>query len=483
MNGREFVAAAEEYRRSNGWETERNQLREGVYAIAGSREGSKGVEHSFLFVVPDENAEVTEELVSNAADLAADRDADAAITTRGRYTEAALEAAKAAGIERVPPDSIGGTASGFGDDITMPDPAGTAEGGDGDEGHRFSASDDGEAGSGVPTSGSAEATDEGDRAPTQSDVGGEGSRFDGDDSTLEVEQASRLGDSTKHYNTDNIAFFQSVNISVTLLGKLLLYGLPTLLAGVVFAEFNRPVVAVVVFLALFLPQWYLMRFRDRAIIGTLSSNDRIASNELDTLETLFKRSAANLITIAGTKKRLFWHLDYRHHLVPENIVSVQRASRVRGKLYFLGIFIVLFAVRMAGRVLPLVGGYVDPQSAAIQVGVLTLLAYAVEMGYITLPLRLGDGVIGKTVQYGALAVVVTVLPTLLQAPRQLRYLVAEPQLLLQLVLPALLLGFVLGVFLRGTRNAVLVQLQSGVDKVFVMGDDDAERVVSEFKQR
>ena len=443
----EFVKTAERYWQSEGWRTEQNRISDAVYVIAGIQGGD---EYGMLFVVPDPETEVSEEIVSKADKIAESKESVAAITARGEYTNPARHSAERAGIEIVPVEVLEAESPSFDDEITMPDS------GDLDE-------DD-----------------------------STNSRFNGDKETLEIRQANRLWNRTKrtkHYNTNNIAFLQSINISTTLLGKLSLYGLPTVAAGTVLSQFRRPLIAIAIFMSLFLPQWYFMYSRDRAVIGTFSSNDRIESDEIDTLESLFKQSASNIITIVGSKKRFPWDIDYKYHLVPENVVSVQRGSRVRGILYYLLVFVILFALLSAREVIyiPIVSYFPDPQSTVlIQAVVLTLVAYLFEKGHI--PFRLGNGMGMKTVQYSILAFVVTFLTSLATTYGGLYRFPAYfefsfPHYILSFVVLSLVTGLVLSVLLRGKRNAIVVQLQGGDDKLFLMADDDADRVLSEFKQR
>lgn len=127
---------------------------------------------------------------------------------------------------------------------------------------------------------------------------------------------------TRHFNVDNIAYLQVMEVEPTGLSVAIYMGIPVVLAIVTFLETNSLAISGIVGIVLFAVLSAVLLVLDTTEIGTLNETYELASENVTDLEHYFRQASRELITVEGTREDPYNIYEYRYHLVPDNIVSI-----------------------------------------------------------------------------------------------------------------------------------------------------------------
>ena len=159
-----------------------------------------------------------------------------------------------------------------------------------------------------------------------------------DDRALAIDVESRgRGSRTHHINVDNVEYFQAIDIDLKPIVWLLL-GLPALVMLTEFGSNGIIPAAAIVGGGL----WWLRR-DDGAIVSTVTDTLELVTRDLSSLEEEFKERSIDLITLKGDASGFLRSVQYRYHLVPDNIVSVDHGREKLSYLYLFAVSAVLSA--------------------------------------------------------------------------------------------------------------------------------------------
>jgi hypothetical protein len=300
---------------------------------------------------------------------------------------------------------------------------------------------------------------------------------------------------TKHFNVDNVAFFKAVDVNVTTIGKALVAAVGLTVFYLLNAD--KPLWGIIGGAVAAYLVWRWLYLLDGASIGALTDNTNLATKDLDAIESTFTEQSKELISIAGERPGVLRHFTYRHHFVPDNVVSIEH---VRNDV---GLFELFLAVNY------FTGALVLPQAVTIATGntsadpgaaILYLIAFPVTaiLGVATvwvannhrknrLNARNSTGW-ARAKRFAAIAALALAANTVVVALISGSFSDGSVPILTSDVLPAVAQSFALGtgvliVFLAEQTDEIALSLQSGEDKTFVVTSSDAQTVVRQFSSR
>lgn len=317
--------------------------------------------------------------------------------------------------------------------------------------------------------------------------------------TIDIEIRTGLFRSTTgHFNVDNVAYFQAVDCDLTEFGWALVGGSSLLAVLVIALVWSLPILGVVVGGLVFGGLWWYLHTDDGANIGTLTGTVRLQTKDLTALEGAFENRSHELITLTGRISGLATVREYRHHLVPDNIVSLQHRRASLGVWRYASAVGVVF---LLGKVLNglvyslLVGSRFIPNIHQFEWELYRILVAGIVVGACAFALRILDakGTNGQPlhVKVGACAgvvLVVLVFDLLFGVfPSMGTILFGAPQLwpsLPAILIKSVTLAVAIVALLPSPDRSVLhVQLQGGETQSLVMDDKAVEAVVDQFRER
>lgn len=301
---------------------------------------------------------------------------------------------------------------------------------------------------------------------------------------------------TKHFNVDNVAFFKAVDVDVTTIGKALVATVG-LTVFYLLVQADKPLWGITGGAVAAYLVWRWLYLLDGASIGALTDTTNLATRDLDAIESTFTDQSKELISISGECPGILRHFTYRHHFVPDNVVSIQHVRNDVGLFelflavnYFAGALLFPPAVTIATGNTPVESGAAILYAAAFPVtAIIGVLAVYVANNHRKNRLNRADaGVVARTKRYAAIAGLAVVANTLV-VEIALGAISETPGSILQAgMLPALGQSFALAtgvliVFLAEQTDEIALTLQSGEDKTFVVTTSDAQTVVRQFSSR
>lgn len=189
--------------------------------------------------------------------------------------------------------------------------------------------------------------------------------------TLSIQVEDEQGNVTnRHYNVDNIVYFQKAEWDLTDLGGAVLIGVP-LLVGVLigFIHWIAGVIAAVIALIVL----FAVFFQEDGIeIGTLTGTQNLETDIASEFETEFQRASQELLSVEGVIEDTYSQTEYTYHFNPDNIVSIENDTGTDIPLPLL-----LYVLAVLGGLLGVVAG-------SILVGIVLFAALAA-VGYYVEP--------------------------------------------------------------------------------------------------
>lgn len=318
-----------------------------------------------------------------------------------------------------------------------------------------------------------------------------------EDRTLDIRVNTDLfGGSTrtKHFNVDNVAFFRAIDIEITAVGWALVGGVGLSVFGILAKadHFSWGIIAGAIAAGM---TWWWLYSLDGADIGALTETTKLATRDLDNIERSFAERSTELISIIGERPGVLRNHTYRHHFVPDNIVSIEHVHNDVGlsRLFSAGT-----ALGLALLLPPAVAvGYgwtpTEPDRVlvyAIAFPLIQILAFStvyVANNHRKNKLTGRASAVEKAARYARIAAVAVVL-TVVITHLAIAMLPGGADFLSLGYVSALVESFVLSttvllVYLAEQSDEVALTLQSGEDKTFVMATRDAREVVQQFSSR
>lgn len=298
---------------------------------------------------------------------------------------------------------------------------------------------------------------------------------------------------TKHFNVDNVAFFKAVDIDITTVGWALIIG-SALAVFSVFVRADLPLWGVIVGSAVGILTWWWLYSLDGAAIGALTETTSLATKDLDSIEATFTDRSMELISIAGQHTDILRNFTYRHHFVPDNVVSIEH---VRNDVGLTRLLIAVNTFTAALLVPPAVTVLTGDTPGIVLVFILAspiVTVVSVAAVYVankhrqTLLDSAGSGMMERVTRYASIAaaavvgvvVVAFAVNALLPGGPPLY---GGPDFLFALIQSFVLATAVLLVFLAEQTDEIALALQSGEKKTFVVRTRDARSVVQQFSSR